>query len=182
MEFSVNLKKDFAAAYLILGDTLRELNRNQDAIEKYIEWFNNDCDYSKSKYQSNRIKSTGKGKVTSKPSKIHSSIVSNLPESKEKKNETKPIIKSFKTQEEVKEYYNENLKDKLNGRGPNLIKPNDEGYYEATIKGETKVWTCDEIDKGVYIGSANNDYWYYPCYKNKNDKSTLEWRLITKNK
>ena len=89
-----------------------------------------------------------------------------------------PVIKKFKTQEEAKEYYNKELKEKMKGRGPNKIKPNNDGYYEATIKKITKVWKCDEIKNKVYIGSANNNYWFYPCYEVVNDKYTLQWWFI----
>ena len=92
--------------------------------------------------------------------------------------EIKPVIKKFKTQEDAKEYYNKDLKEVMKGRGPNKIKPNNDGYYEATIKKITKVWKCDEIKSGVYIGSANNNYWFYPCYEVINDKSTLQWWFI----
>ena len=66
----------------------------------------------------------------------------------------------------------------MKGRGPNKIKPNNDGYYEATIKKITKIWNCDEIKSKVYIGSANNNYWFYPCYEDTNDKSTLQWWFI----
>ena len=48
--------------------------------------------------------------------------------------------KAAKTLEEIKEYYNQNLKDKIGGRGPNKKKSNSEGFYEAKINGVTKVF------------------------------------------
>ena len=73
-----------------------------------------------------------------------------------------PVIKKFKTQEQAKEelkvYFNEK---KMKGRGPNKKEPNNNGYYEANIKKKTKVWTCDEMKKKPYTGSANNNYWFY---------------------
>jgi hypothetical protein len=150
---------------------------DKGAIEQYVEWFNNDCDFSVSEYKSQRISSNGKGKVTSKETKVNPKIVTGIntniiDEIKE------PIIKIFKTQEEVKEYYNTKLKEKMKGRGPNKISPNVNGYYEATIKKITKVWKCDEIKSKVYIGSANNNYWSYPCYEDVNYKSSLQWWFI----
>ena len=147
---------------------------DKEAIEQYIMWFNNDCNFSTSEYKSNRLSSDGNGKVRSKETKVNPKIVTGINIDKIKE----PVIKIFKTQEQAKEYYNTELKEKLNGRGPNKIKPNDDGYYEATIKKITKVWTCDEIQSGVYIGSANNKYWFYPCYEVINDKSTLQWWFI----
>ncbi len=70
------------------------------------------------------------------------------------------------------------MKDKFGGRGPNTKKCNANGFYEATIKKETKVWYCLELSQGNYIGSANNDYWYYPCYENPEDPATLQWWFI----
>lgn len=43
--------------------------------------------------------------------------------------EDEPVIQKFNTQDEAKEYY----KSIAGGRGPNKIKPNEDGYYEATI-------------------------------------------------
>lgn len=89
-----------------------------------------------------------------------------------------PIIKKFKSQEDAKEYYNTELKEKMKGRGPNKVKPNKEGYYEATIKKIKKVWSINEINNEVYKGAANNDYWFYPCYCDITNKETLEWWFI----
>lgn len=88
------------------------------------------------------------------------------------------IINIFNTQEEVMDYFNKVIKVRQGGRGPEQRKPNAEGFYEATIKKKTKVWSCDEIKSGIYIGSANNSYWFYPCYKDITDPSTLEFWFI----
>jgi len=47
------------------------------AIEEYLNWFNNDCDYTLANYTSARIKSKG-GEVDAKPSKMHPSNYRNL--------------------------------------------------------------------------------------------------------
>lgn len=96
----------------------------------------------------------------------------------ENENVKSHIIKKFKTQEEAKEYFNKELKSTIGGRGPNKVKQNALGYYEATIKKITKVWTCDELKSKIYIGSANNNYWFYPCYEDINVKGTLQWWFI----
>jgi hypothetical protein len=75
---------------------------DKGAIEQYVEWFNNDCDFSVSEYKSNRISSNGKGKVNAKPTKVNSKIVSGI--NNEIGDEIKePKIEKFKTQEEAKE-------------------------------------------------------------------------------
>jgi hypothetical protein len=88
------------------------------------------------------------------------------------------VIRKFKTQEEVKEYYNKELKEKFKGRGPNTIKPNPDGYYEATIRSNKKIYTCDEVKCERRHGLKENTYRLYPCYENVNDKSTLQWWFI----
>uniref|UniRef100_A0A6C0KZE6 Uncharacterized protein n=1 Tax=viral metagenome TaxID=1070528 RepID=A0A6C0KZE6_9ZZZZ len=52
---------------------------------------------------------------------------------------------------------NPNSATKSNGktkRGPNTRNPNSDGYYTAQIKKQTKVWSCDEIQSGVYRGDT----------------------------
>jgi len=149
---------------------------DKGAIEQYIGWFNNDCDFSMSEYKSHRISSNGKGKVKSKETKVNPKIVNGINNDNDETIER--IIQKFKTQEQAKEYYDKELKEKFKGRGPNIKTPNKNGYYEATIKKITKVWTSDELNSKVYIGSANNDYWIYPCYEDINDASTLQWWFI----
>lgn len=89
-----------------------------------------------------------------------------------------PVIKKFKTQEEAKDYYNKELKEKMNGRGPNKIKPNNDGYYQATIRSNKKIYTCNEIKCERRQGLTENNYRFYPCYEDINDKSTLQWWFI----
>lgn len=89
-----------------------------------------------------------------------------------------PVIKKFKTQEEAKDYYNKELKEKMNGRGPNKIKPNNDGYYQATIRSNKKIYTCNEIKYERRQGLTENNYRFYPCYEDINDKSTLQWWFI----
>lgn len=219
----------FCDNYEYLGDqldvNLRPLHYcDKEAIEQYINWFNNDCKFSESKYSSSRVSSNGNGKVKAKPTKVNFNFVSETND-----NETTEIIKEFDTQEEVKQFYLEepdglglhlvktkirtqykkkevknivkvpfttgNFKyhvtfedetitidekeyKKYRGNGPRQRTPNEHGFYEATIKKITKVWSTEEIKNKPYIGTNNNDYRYYPCYENVNDKSTLKWLLI----
>ena len=66
----------------------------------------------------------------------------------------------------------------MNGRGPNKKKPNNDGYYEATIRSKKKIYTCDEVKRERKQGLKENYYRFYPCYESINDKSTLQWWLI----
>lgn len=89
------------------------------------------------------------------------------------------IIKKFKIQKDAIEYFRTDLKARFNhSRGPNKKNENANGFYEATIKKITKVWSTKEINDGIYIGAANNKYRLYPCYEDINDFNTLEWWFI----
>lgn len=90
-----------------------------------------------------------------------------------------PVIKKFKTQEEAKEYYNKELKEIMGGRGPNKIKPNNDGYYETNIRGNKKIYSCEEIYKNRRCNIENGaGYGFRPCYEDINDNSTIQWWLI----
>jgi len=89
-----------------------------------------------------------------------------------------PVIKKFKTQEEAKEYFSKELKEKLGGRGPNKIKSNNLGYYEATIRSNKQIYSCEEIKKERKYGLTENNYRFYPCYEDVTDKTTLQWWFV----
>lgn len=152
---------------------------NIPSIEKYEKlWKSNFEDKSikwkskTTKRKNNLLDSTG---TYNNPSLIDGMSVS----TEESDEEQEPIIKKFGTQEEITQYYNNELKSRLGGRGPTKRKPNNDGYYTATIKKITKVWTCLELSNpSVYKGAANNKYWFYPCYENKDDRTTLQFWII----
>jgi len=89
-----------------------------------------------------------------------------------------PVIKKFKTQEDSKEYYHQELKKDSKGRGPNRVKPNAEGYYEATIRSKKGVYSCEELRSERRQGLTDTNYRCNPCYENKEDKTTLQWWVI----
>jgi hypothetical protein len=92
-----------------------------------------------------------------------------------------PVIKKFKTHEEVTKYYNNYLKDKLGGRGrgPKKLERNDNGFYETQIRGNKRVYSCNEIYKERKCNIENGaGYGYRPCYTNTENKDTLELWLI----
>lgn len=89
-----------------------------------------------------------------------------------------PVIKKFKTQLEAKEYYNNELKEKMKGRGPNLVKPNDNGFYEATIRSNKKIYSCNEVKCERRQGLTENNYRFYPCYEDINNKDTLQFWML----
>jgi len=152
---------------------------DKEAIEYYVDWFNNDCNYEKVIYKSSRIRSNGKGNVRAKQSKVSTNFVTGLDSETESQSEI--ITKIFVSQDDAKEFYKNNLKPNLGKtRGPNKRRPNEQGFYEATIWREKKVWSVEEMETRPYIGSSNNGYWFYPCYKDTKDNTTLQWWLIYK--
>ena len=150
---------------------------DKKAIELYMEWFNNDCNFSTSEYKSHRISSNGNGKIRSKESKVNPNIVNGIND-EIKEHIKEPTINKFKTYEEVKKYYNDKLKENVGGRGPNKIKPNENGFYQATIRSVKKIYNYNEIYNNRKYGLKEDNYRLYPCYKDITNKSTLEWWFI----
>ena len=66
----------------------------------------------------------------------------------------------------------------MKGRGPNKVHPNIDGFYEATIRSNKKVYSWIEIENEKRQGLTEDNYRFYPCYEDINDKNTLEWWLI----
>jgi hypothetical protein len=92
--------------------------------------------------------------------------------------EIEPEICRFAAYEEAKQYYIDNLKTILGGRGPNKPIPNDEGFYEGYIRGKRKIYTCNEIYNERRWGITNATFRLQTCYRDVKDKSTLEFWLI----
>ncbi len=89
-----------------------------------------------------------------------------------------PVVIKFSSQNLVTEYYNNNLKARLNGRGPNKRNANIDGWYECTIRGVKKICSYDEIMAEKRHGLTKNNYRLYPSYLNTNDQNSLQWLLI----
>ena len=98
--------------------------------------------------------------------------------SEESNKEQELVIKKFSNFEEAKKYVKEDLGRRQGPRDPSK-NINSDGYYIAKIKKVTKPWTCLELSNpSVYKGASNNKYWFYPCYENLDDKTTLEFWVI----
>jgi len=154
---------------------------NINSIEKYEKLWNSNFEDKTIKWKSkttNRkndlLHSTG---TYNNPSLIDGMSVS----SEESNEEHEPVIKKFKTQEEIKQYYNTELKSRFGGRGPQLRKPNANGYYETVIgrKRGKGIYSCDEIyEVRKWSLNETHNYTFHPCYENINDKSTLQFWII----
>jgi hypothetical protein len=105
---------------------------------------------------------------------------------KAKKQEPEPEIHKFKTQEELKVHYTNILKPLLEKenpevtkQGPRKRKPNEAEFFEATIRKNTKVYSCIEIHTERKCNITNGaGYAVRPCYQDPTNKDTLEWWLI----
>ena len=97
-----------------------------------------------------------------------------------KSNMKEPLIIKRNTLDDIKLYYDKNLKSKFGGRGPNKRKPNKNGFYEAKIQGNSKVYDTEEMYKHRRWGlnSKTTNYKCAPCYEDINDKSSIQWWLI----
>jgi hypothetical protein len=102
------------------------------------------------------------------------------PSSKDRLNISKePTVKIFKTYADAKTYFMDTLSKKISGRGPNDKSPNADGFYEANIRSNKHVYSCDEININKKWGlNEKHRYRLHTCYKDVTDKSTLEWWLI----
>lgn len=151
---------------------------NIDSIERYEKLWNSKFEDKTIRWNSKTTKYTNgilSGKNTfNDPSEYDGFSVA----SDDSEELRVPVIKKFKTQQEAKEYYNRELKHRMNGRGPNKKKPNVDGYYETTIRSNKKIYTCDEIKCEVRQGLTENNYRFHPCYEDVNDTSTLQWWFI----
>ena len=94
--------------------------------------------------------------------------------------EIEPIILKFNDIKSAKLYYKENLQEKFKGYGPSIRKLNKDGYYESLVNNKKKVYSCEEIYKVRKKGLLYKNFLFHPCYRDINDKSTLEFWLITK--
>jgi hypothetical protein len=100
-------------------------------------------------------------------------------ESVESADTEEPTIIICKTQAEGRNYYNETLKERNDGRGPKEIDANIQGFYEATIRKIKKVYSSKEMYDERRCNIKNGaGYAFRPCYEDINDKSTLQFWLI----
>jgi len=97
-----------------------------------------------------------------------------IPKIKEKK---EPIINKFTNYEDAREY----AKTFSGKRGPNKIPESrmKDGFYHCVVRKIQKVWSVDEmyIDRKCNITNGAN-YGFRYCYRDTNDKSTLEFWIV----
>jgi len=100
-----------------------------------------------------------------------------------------PTIKKFygeEGQNEVKQWFAENLSSILGGKGPRKTKLNADGYYVRPLGKDDKRKDVCSVERLYKFRKWNQDakptsthpYTWFPCYEDVNDKSTLQWWLI----
>ena len=152
---------------------------DKGAIEQYVEWFNNDCDFSISKYSSHRISSNGKGKISSKETKVNTKIVGGIIET-ESESETKVDENTYRI------YDNEVVVKnvcKILGYDYRTTKDNSEGFKETSLNRKKEVVSLkNAISKVPTAYGTNNGEktWrtYYPCYEDITKDETLRFVVI----
>lgn len=178
---------------------------DKEAIEGYVEWFNKGCDFTTSEYKSLRINSNGNGKVKSKASKVHHTLVTNLPISETSEDvssggnakkpkgrkrgtnaeEPKGIIKG--TWEEIKQWFDKpESKAGSYGKGPNDKEKNKKNEFYTCITQsdkEYKIRTVEEFkkyeeEKKWGFRGNKNKYRVYPVYNDITDPNSIEWWLV----
>jgi len=96
--------------------------------------------------------------------------------------EREPVFKIFYREEELKEYYNTHLKNKLKdgkGRGPNKMKKNEAGFYEATIRTKKGVFSYEDVYRERKCGISNGaKYRVYACYKDVNNQESVMFCFV----
>lgn len=98
---------------------------------------------------------------------------------KVKTDKGEPIIKKFKTQKEVKDYYTKVLKPIFGGRGPNKHPGQDENGFYVDTNVKYILSTNDLYKKRKdWLNNQKRPYRVRPCYIDINDASTLQWWLI----
>ena len=149
-----------------------------DSIERYKQmWDSNFTDTSvnwnsnTTKKKNNLVVSTG---TYNNPKLIKGMCNSD----EENTDDIEPIIKKFKSFNEVKNYVIGVLENK---RGPNNPKKhiNNGEYYECNIRKNKKVWSTEEMYKERKCNVKNGaGYGFRYCYRDTNDKTTLEFWII----
>lgn len=148
---------------------------DKGAIEQYVLWFNNDCDFNMSKYKSNRISSNGKGKVSAKETKVNPKIVGGINTTEEKVDENKYRI--YDDESTVKNVC------KILGYDYRETKDNSDGFKETSLNRKKEVVSLESAIAKVPTAYGTNDgkkTWrtYYPCYTDTTKKETLRFVVI----
>lgn len=159
------------------GDSMHYTNI--ESIEKYDKLFKSNFEDTSIKWNSKTTKYL-KGDSSSRNTFLNPNEWEFSSSDDDEPNiDYEPNIKKFKTQDELIDCLNQNFRATKKSRGIKIKKPNEHGYYVTTRRTTTKVFSCQEIDNDKKWGLNTALYFRHcPCYKDINDKSSLEWWII----
>ena len=166
---------------------------NINSIERYEELWKSEFENKNIKWNSKTTKFTNgilSGNNTFNDPKDYSGFSLASSDVSEDIDEPQPIIKR-KLFNDIKKWFNDNLKKKGYGNGPNKKNPDKNGFYKCItqfdkvekIRTNTEFENYEKDKKWGFRGTTEkskdkNKYRVYPVYKNVNDVESLEWWLI----
>jgi hypothetical protein len=166
---------------------------NIDSINRYEKLWNSNFEDKTIKWNSKTtiyINGILSGKNTFNDPKDYDGFSVTSEECNDDIEEPQPIIKR-KTFPEIKEWFNENLKEKGYGSGPKQKIKDDDGFYkcitqfdkEPKIRTNTEFKDYEKTKKWGFRGNTikskeKNKYRVYPVYSDEKDVNSLEWWLI----
>jgi hypothetical protein len=151
---------------------------NVESIIKYEKLWNSSGFEDKSIKWNSKTTGYKNGLITSKPT-INNPTLYGFDSDENQEAKKEPFVFICKTFVEAVEKCKEKLPK---SNGPKERYPNQNGFYEATIRSQTKVFSYKEVNDNKGWGINNkNKYRLHPCYQDINDKNTLKWVLVVIN-
>ena len=136
----------------------------------------------KMRYISENLAKMAYDKDKNNPSFITKTEYKELKRRCDANSEKEPTIEKFKTQEEVKRYFDEHKERLGGGTGPREKKPRADGKFEANLNrsGGMCVASCDQIYdiRKHGLNETTHRYYVHACYEDINDISTLQFWFI----
>ena len=169
---------------------------NKSSLKNYIKLWKDDMDFKKGTvWNTKTTHYNEKDDITYITCRSFNSVkhIEQLKDNcseKVKEDRGEPTIKKFygdKGQKEGKEYFKNNLKSKLGGKGPNKTKINENGYYirplgkgndRKNVLSTEKMYDHRKWNLDGDSSKKRTQYTWFPCYSDINDPNTLEWWLI----
>jgi len=166
---------------------------NINSINKYEKLWKSNFEDQTIKWNSKTTKYTNgilSGKNTFNNPKDYDGFSITSDESNEDIEEPQPIIKR-KSFNEIKKWFNDNLKTKGYGNGPKNKNKDENGFYKCITQFDKEVKKRTNTEFEIYENNKKwgfrgyttkskekNKYRVYPVYGNENDVNSLEWWLI----
>jgi len=146
---------------------------NVESIKNYKELW--DSEFTNASNWKSKTTKRRRGKVVSKGTWLSPSHIKGMDNVDKTGVEPEPKIEKFKKFDEVIKFINDSSIN-YSPQEPKKIN----GYYENNIRGETRIMTTNDVEKNRRCGlsGGHGTYRLHTCYRDINDKSTLEFWLI----